>query len=81
MGRVSNKHMCLLYLTLDLNLTLQDEMYMIMIRYHTFETDSVDNVNGQECCPSFNGLWMMIVDGWVDGWMGGWPWSSLPLCT
>ncbi len=44
-------------------------MYMIMIRYHTLEADGVDDVNGHECCPSFHGLWMMMVDGWMGGWV------------
>ena len=59
-------------------------MYMIMIRYPTFEADGVDgvdDVNGRECCPSFNEPWMMMADEWMDGWVGGWPWPSLPLCT
>ena len=44
---------------------------MIMIRYHSSKADGVDDVNGHECCPSFHGLWMMMVDGWVGGWVGG----------
>jgi hypothetical protein len=35
---------------------------MIMIRYHTSEADGVDDVNGCECCPSFNEPWMMMAE-------------------